>query len=97
MLSGVGPAKHLQQHGIPIIHDLPGVGANLVDHPVVDLYLRDKLNDSARILKPNSFYSVLQLIQALFQYNLFGTGKLACNVGSLILLYSVSLTYLPVW
>ena len=31
-LSGVGPADLLQQHGIPLVHDLPGVGANLQDH-----------------------------------------------------------------
>ncbi len=32
MLSGIGPAAQLQQHGIPLVHDLPGVGANLHDH-----------------------------------------------------------------
>ncbi|HEY2036039.1 MAG TPA: choline dehydrogenase [Steroidobacteraceae bacterium] len=31
-LSGVGPAQELAQHGIGVIHDLPGVGANLQDH-----------------------------------------------------------------
>ena len=31
-LSGIGPAALLQQHGIPVLHDLPGVGANLQDH-----------------------------------------------------------------
>ena len=33
MVSGVGPAKHLREHGIEVIHDLPGVGQNLQDHP----------------------------------------------------------------
>ncbi|MBV8665487.1 MAG: GMC family oxidoreductase N-terminal domain-containing protein [Burkholderiaceae bacterium] len=33
MLSGVGPGAHLQQHGIPVLHDLAGVGQNLQDHP----------------------------------------------------------------
>jgi choline dehydrogenase-like flavoprotein len=33
MLSGIGPAQHLRQHGIPVVHDLPGVGSNLQDHP----------------------------------------------------------------
>ena len=32
MLSGVGPAQHLAAHGIPIVLDRPGVGANLHDH-----------------------------------------------------------------
>ncbi|MES2183876.1 MAG: GMC family oxidoreductase N-terminal domain-containing protein [Pseudomonadota bacterium] len=31
-LSGIGPAELLRQHGIPVVADLPGVGANLQDH-----------------------------------------------------------------
>lgn len=31
-LSGIGPAALLQQHGITVLHDAPGVGANLQDH-----------------------------------------------------------------
>ncbi len=31
-LSGIGPGALLQQHGIPLVQDLPGVGANLQDH-----------------------------------------------------------------
>jgi len=31
-LSGVGPAQELAAQGIPVVHDLPGVGANLQDH-----------------------------------------------------------------
>jgi choline dehydrogenase-like flavoprotein len=33
MLSGVGDGKALAQHGIASVHHLPGVGANLQDHP----------------------------------------------------------------
>jgi choline dehydrogenase len=32
MVSGIGPGGTLQQHSIPVIADLPGVGANLQDH-----------------------------------------------------------------
>ncbi|WP_295534758.1 GMC family oxidoreductase N-terminal domain-containing protein [uncultured Thioclava sp.] len=32
MLSGIGPADHLREHGIEPVLDLPGVGANLHDH-----------------------------------------------------------------
>jgi len=32
LLSGVGPAQQLQNHGIPIVLDRPGVGNNLQDH-----------------------------------------------------------------
>jgi choline dehydrogenase len=34
MLSGVGPREHLEEFGIPVLHDLPGVGKNLRDHPM---------------------------------------------------------------
>ena len=37
MLSGIGPADHLAAHGIPCKLDLPGVGANLIDHPEVPI------------------------------------------------------------
>ena len=33
MLSGIGPAAHLQDKGIDVLHDLPGVGQNLTAHP----------------------------------------------------------------
>ena len=37
MLSGIGPADELRAHGIDVALDLPGVGANLHDHPRVSL------------------------------------------------------------
>ena len=37
MRSGVGPAEHLGELGIPVVVDLAGVGANLADHPSVDV------------------------------------------------------------
>jgi choline dehydrogenase len=37
MRSGIGPAEHLQSVGIPVRLDLPGVGANLSDHPGADI------------------------------------------------------------
>ena len=33
MLSGVGPREHLESFGIEVVHELPGVGQNLRDHP----------------------------------------------------------------
>ncbi|MDG1471887.1 MAG: choline dehydrogenase [Ascidiaceihabitans sp.] len=38
MLSGIGPAAHLKEHGIEVIADRPGVGQNLQDH--LELYIQ---------------------------------------------------------
>lgn len=40
MLSGVGPRAHLEQLGIGVAQDAPGVGRNLQDHPNVCLFYR---------------------------------------------------------
>jgi choline dehydrogenase len=42
MLSGIGPAAHLAEHGIPVIADRPGVGANLQDHLEVYVQMRSR-------------------------------------------------------
>ncbi|KAF1968846.1 alcohol oxidase [Bimuria novae-zelandiae CBS 107.79] len=35
MVSGIGPASTLQSFGVPVVADLPGVGQNMWDHPLV--------------------------------------------------------------
>ncbi len=50
MLSGIGPAAHLAEHGIPVLADRPGVGSNLQDH--LELYIQMKS------LKPVTLYRV---------------------------------------
>ena len=37
MLSGIGPGGHLSEMGIDVVHDLPGVGEGLQDHPAIGL------------------------------------------------------------
>lgn len=45
MLSGLGPADHLQAHGIRVRADLPGVGEHLADHVDVPMQWRsDRLD-----------------------------------------------------
>ena len=51
MLSGIGPAAHLQEHGIEVKADRPGVGANLQDH--MEFYFQQIST------KPVSLYSWL--------------------------------------
>ena len=40
MLSGVGPEERLAEAGIPVTHDLPGVGRNMREHPLFRVYAR---------------------------------------------------------
>ncbi|OBA63357.1 choline dehydrogenase [Mycobacterium sp. 1100029.7] len=40
MLSGIGPARVLRSAGVQVVLDMPGVGANLQDHPIVPLVYR---------------------------------------------------------
>lgn len=51
-ISGVGPAKELNDHGIPVVRDLPGVGENLQDHPDIMLRYRDR-SKSSFVTRPN--------------------------------------------
>jgi choline dehydrogenase len=41
-VSGIGPAAHLRSIGVSVIHDLPGVGANLSDHYAIRISHRVK-------------------------------------------------------
>lgn len=42
MLSGIGPADHLRQHGVAVVADLGGVGQNLQEHPLAPMSFRAK-------------------------------------------------------
>ena len=55
MLSGIGPAGHLREHGIEVAHDLPGVGENLQDH--LELYIQQACT------QPITLYSATGLLQ----------------------------------
>jgi choline dehydrogenase len=51
MLSGIGPGDHLREHGRDVIADLPGVGANLQDHPMSEIVYATRMpvfNGTAR-------------------------------------------------
>ncbi|HET8995698.1 MAG TPA: GMC family oxidoreductase N-terminal domain-containing protein, partial [Acetobacteraceae bacterium] len=75
LLSGIGPGAHLQEMGIPVLHDLPGVGFNLHDH--FNTYC------SWRISRPLSLnqlqHSIPRQIVAAFQYALYRGGPMSGN------------------
>ncbi|KAK0194532.1 hypothetical protein F5146DRAFT_1185241 [Armillaria mellea] len=79
MLSGVGPAEHLKEHNIPVVHDLAGVGANLVDHPVIDISYKDATNSSPKYLAPRTLADRLKFFKAFLHYKFFAGGPLTTN------------------
>ncbi len=75
MLSGIGPAALLQRHGLRTLHDLPGVGANLQDHPTVSVAMDNPGAESYAL----SWRAAPQVALAPLRY-LFGRqGMLASN------------------
>ena len=61
MLSGVGPADHLRDFGIPVVHDSPGVGKNLRDHPSAAAIFRaagDRPDVQAPVIQVGLRYTV---------------------------------------
>lgn len=74
MLSGIGPAGHLAEHGIAPVVDLPGVGQNLQDH--MELYIQQES------IRPITLHSSLNLVsKALIgaRWLLFKSGLGATN------------------
>ena len=53
MLSGVGPEDHLREHGIESVVDLPGVGQNLSDHPLIAVTWITKPEVDLDAFRPN--------------------------------------------
>ncbi len=72
MLSGVGPAAHLKDIGLDVVHDSPGIGGNLQDHLQIRSIYKTKepvtLNDEVN----NPIRKMLMGIE----YLLFRTGPL---------------------
>jgi choline dehydrogenase len=74
MLSGIGPAAQLKQHGIGVVTDLPGVGENLMDH--LEIYFQQACT------QPISLYSVLNPVSKAMigaRWTLFKDGLGATN------------------
>jgi len=71
MLSGIGPTKHLEQHGIEVALDLPGVGENLQDHILLAVAYESK--QAVSLANAESLGNVLN-------YTLFHRGMLTSCV-----------------
>lgn len=81
MLSGLGPAAHLGEMGIPILADIPGIGGNLQDH----LQLRSIYRLNQHISTNDRLRSLMGRAGMGLQWLLARTGPLAIgiNQGSL--------------
>jgi len=76
MLSGIGPGAQLQQHGIGVLHDLPGVGANLHDHvDVVQVVNAPQLTELFGL----SFTGAFNAIQGMLEWRRSRSGMLTTN------------------
>ena len=75
MLSGIGAGNELCKFGIPVIHDLPGVGKNLQDHPDYIFNYRAKSLDLLGI----SLGGSLRLIKEIGRYRRERTGMMTSN------------------
>ncbi len=75
MLSGVGDGKVLQALGIPVVHDLPGVGQNLQDHPDFVFKYRAKSLDLLGISAGGS----LRMVKEFRRYQSQRRGILTSN------------------
>ncbi len=75
LLSGVGPTEELHKFGIPVVHELPGVGKNLVDH--ID-YVHSYRVKSRKLLGL-SLPGIWDMVKAGFSYWRNRTGPLTSN------------------
>jgi len=77
MLSGIGPAEHLREHGIPVRHALPGVGQNLQDHVTAVLIYRSPVQHTTLGF---SLRGALTMLRSIFEWRSRRTGWITTNV-----------------
>ena len=74
MLSGIGPAKHLAEHGIDVVADRAGVGQNLQDH--LELYIQMAASQPVSLYK---YWNLLGKAYVGARWLLFKDGPGASN------------------
>ncbi|OYV01013.1 MAG: glucose-methanol-choline oxidoreductase [Burkholderiales bacterium PBB5] len=76
MTSGIGPGSPLQQHGIAVVHDLPGVGSHLHDHvDVVQVVDTPGLHALFGLSLPGAW----RVLQGMWQWRQSRSGLLTTN------------------
>jgi choline dehydrogenase len=76
-ISGIGPAEHLQSIGVTVVHDLPGVGANLQDHYVARISHRVR-----NAVSINQLAHGIRLAKEAVRFAVTGRGALTFGVTS---------------
>lgn len=80
LLSGVGPREQLEKHGIPVVHELSGVGRGLQDHAIVNTRLGLKPGHSLQHLFQGNTPDKIRTLIDLARWMVFGSGSLTTNV-----------------
>ena len=80
LLSGIGPAKQLAQHNIPLIHELAGVGQHLKDHAAVNAIFEIAKGESYMHLTRMNPSGLISLLPKLVEWLRHGTGPLSTSV-----------------
>lgn len=76
MLSGVGQKDQLQEHNIPLVHELPGVGENLQDHiDLIHTYRATSNSDTFGV----SLKGGVDMTKAIFEWRNKRDGKITSN------------------
>ncbi|KXT17163.1 hypothetical protein AC579_357 [Pseudocercospora musae] len=70
--SGIGPKSMLEDAGIDVVHDLPGVGMNLQDHPI--LYLSYNLTNNTHPAAPDLLSNDTLMSLAREDYKMYQSG-----------------------
>ena len=77
MLSGIGPAEHLLDKGVSVIHDLPGVGQNLQDHIDYVQTYRVAASEETFGVSPRGG---MHMLKSMYEWKKSRTGKITSTL-----------------